>query len=220
MRTAARKRAREEISAAIELLEKLIALQPSMERESLTGSAYKRLALIERAAGSAQRENAAIARMLGHYEAAERLGIERQCSNLFYPALNRMAAQLVLGTKTRKGPGLDGAAVARVRTELETLARDAPDFWCIAAQSELSLYEAIAAGELAKRQKQLAEGFSDLHRRVDAPRLWTSVADSAAFVLPRYRAWAKQRKGEGRAADALLAVLGGFASRDKESDPK
>jgi tetratricopeptide (TPR) repeat protein len=39
------------IAEAMALLDKLIMLQPTMERESLYGSAYKRLALIEAAAG-------------------------------------------------------------------------------------------------------------------------------------------------------------------------
>ena len=83
----------------MKLLDKLIALAPTVERESLYGSGYKRLALLEakaariadepdaKAAADAA-EKAAINQMWTHYNAAETLAKEHlprrrsRCSTL------------------------------------------------------------------------------------------------------------------------------------------
>ena len=65
--------ARREIAQAMGLLDNLLSVGATVERESLYGSAYKRLALIEAAAGRDAAELGAIAKMKDHYEAAERI---------------------------------------------------------------------------------------------------------------------------------------------------
>src|SRR6185436_410095 len=76
--------ARSKIRDAIAMLDKLGELQPTMERESLRGSAFKRMALIAAAAGRAAEERAAIAAMMRHYQRAAVIGRETQSPNLFY----------------------------------------------------------------------------------------------------------------------------------------
>ena len=44
--------ARKDIKDAMKLLDTLLALAPTVERESIYGSGYKRLAMLEAAAGS------------------------------------------------------------------------------------------------------------------------------------------------------------------------
>ena len=66
--------ARAEIKNGIALLEKLDELHPTMERESLRGSAYKRLALIAAAAGQAAEERRAIEATRRHYARAVAIG--------------------------------------------------------------------------------------------------------------------------------------------------
>lgn len=63
--------ARSSIKDAMTLLEKLLALQSTIERESIYGSACKRLALIEAAARRPAEERRAIEAMKLHYRRAE-----------------------------------------------------------------------------------------------------------------------------------------------------
>lgn len=72
---AALDKARTEIGEATALLDKLVALEPTLERQSLYGSAMRRLALIEEVAGRPPEEQAAIESMKEHYEHAEASGV-------------------------------------------------------------------------------------------------------------------------------------------------
>ena len=201
--------ARKPIAEAIKLLDKLVALQPSMERENLCGSAYKRLAMVEAAAGQAQAEARAIKQMKQHYERAERLGIEGQLPGVFYPALNRIAAELVLNAGQAGWSGLDSGAVAAVRHSLATQSRDAPDFWSVVGLTELRLYEALARSELAAELAAIEAEYAELHTRVSSVGMWGSVYDQLRFVLPKYADRAPV--AEKRAAESLLKVVEGFA---------
>jgi len=201
--------ARARINVAIDLFEKLVALHPTMERESLYGSAYKRLAMIEAAAGQTERDVRAVREMKKHYQRAEMLGRETQPLEFSYPALNHMAAELVLNVGRRGWAGLDPDAVAAARASLETKARDDPDFFSILGQTELRLYEALARGELATSRTTLEQEYEELHSRVSSARMWATVYDTARFVLPRYASRASA--SEKHAAEALLKRLKGLA---------
>ena len=179
--------ARAEIEAAVELLKRLVAVQPSIERESLLGSAWKRLALIEALAKRPREELAAITKMQASYARAEARARESHHPELFYPALNRMAAELVL-TAGKPEAAFNPAVVAEVRKSLAAKARDDPDFWSVAGVIELRMYVAIAARNLARELSKLEGEFEDLFARVAAPSMWTSVADQASFVLLKYGA--------------------------------
>ena len=196
---------RASIVDAISLLHQLLALHPTMERESLCGSAYKRLAMIEGAAGKSAAEARAIAAMKEHYARAEALGRETHPSDFFYPALNRMAAEVVLNAGRGRKTALDAAQVTAVRRCLQTKVRDDPDFWGVVGLTELRLYEALAGGSLAAERASIEGEYQDLYERVKAAANWASVYDTACFVLPKYGKHASA--GERKAADALLAFL-------------
>jgi hypothetical protein len=201
--------ARAQINVAIDLLGKLVSLHATMERESLYGSAYKRLAMIEAVAGQTEDDVRAVREMKKHYQQAEMLGRRSQPLEFFYPALNHIAADMVLNFGRRGWHGLDPDAVAAVRTSLETKARDDPDFWSILGQTELRLYQALASGELAKSRAALEQEYEELHARVSSARTWATVYDTARFVLPRYASRASAT--EKHAAEALLKRLRGLA---------
>ncbi len=196
--------ARSLVLAAIPNLQQLAAAQPTMERESLCASAFKRLAMIEAEAGDDEAEARAIAKMAKHYAAAERLGREARLPGVFYPAINVIAGKLVLdaGSERRR---VHNGTIAAVRDELAATVREHPDFWSIAALAELDMYEALARGNLADARPAIEASFADLHKRVDARWRWSSVYDQARFVLRKYveRASAAERK----AAAQLLRAL-------------
>jgi tetratricopeptide (TPR) repeat protein len=201
--------ARAQINAAIDLLGKLVSLHPTMERESLYGSAYKRLAMIEAVAGQTEDDVRAVREMKKHYQRAEVLGRENQPLEYFYPALNHMAADLVLNVGRRGWHGVDSDAVVAIQTNLEKRARDDPDFWSILGQTELRLYQVLASGELAGSRAGLEREYEELHTRVSSARMWASVYNTARFVLPRYAARASAT--EKHAAEALLTRLQNLA---------
>jgi hypothetical protein len=217
-RDAAIAEGRKGIDSALALLQPLVALQPTIERLSLCGSAFKRLAMIEALAGRPAEERAAIVSMTERYRQAEQLAANSGHPELHYPAVNRMAGEIVLAAGDPGWAGIDPASIAAVRAGLQARVSASPDFWCVAGLSELEMLEAIgarspqgtAARKLAAARPATEEAFADLHRRVAAPGWWASVADQAHFVLTRYAQAADA--GEGAAATSLLAVLQRYAA--------
>jgi tetratricopeptide (TPR) repeat protein len=200
--------ARAEVQDAAERLAVLAALQPSVERGSLVGSAHKRLGLIHRQAGQSAAARAAFASAAEAYRGAEALAAARQDPQLFYPALNRMALEVVLGTGTG-GFAFDAADVAAVTRSVHARIAHEPDFWAHAALIELDLLRALAGGRLAAEQAGLQARFAALADRVKSVRMWGSVAEHADLVLGAH---AEHTRGaEATAAKALLAVLEGYA---------
>ena len=196
----------QEIDAAIDLLNKLVAIQPSGERSSLLASAYKRRAMARGAAG--ERADDDIAKMKACYVDAEKAATDAGLTSAFYPMLNLVAADLIL----RKGGGkpLVAGRVKEVRQVLERAMSDDPEFWAAAGEIELTIYEALASAEgLRGRLAQIEGRYRDLNARVKATSMWRSVYDQASFVLPR--CVTSGAAAERRAADELLKLLKSFA---------
>lgn len=227
------KAARRQVQEAIELLDRLVKLNPNLERASLCGSAYKRLALIEEAAGNRRAAAQATTRMRDLYALAERLGREQGLSDVSYPALNRIAASLN-AKRAASRPVLSSEEISAVRKQLEDKSRADPDFWSIEGQSELTMYEAIDQRGLADKRPSIQRTLADLYVRAPDASRWASVRDQARFVLPRYAAMMEEggggrQQGRGRkstrtakgagqgareaaAARSLLAVIEGYAA--------
>ncbi|MBR0897095.1 CHAT domain-containing protein [Bradyrhizobium tropiciagri] len=192
--------ARAAIKDAMALLDTLLALAPTYERESIYGSGFKRLAMLESLAADQPAEMQAINRMWQHYSAAETIARNTKTLPFFYPAMNRIAAQLVLAKPLKIND------IAEVRQSMSSVA---PDFWSTVGQTELDLFESIGAGSLAQDVARFINDFQKHYARVDNARMWGSVLDNAAFVLARYAGSAAQ--SEKSAADRLLAELRSLA---------
>ncbi len=203
--------ARAQIREGIVQLFQLASIQPTMERESLVGAAYKRLALVEAMAGprraDAQRE--ALRAMRAHYAAAEQLGEAQGRRDVYYPAMNRMAAELMVEGAREDWPGFAEDDLDAVHASLDARVREDPDFWSVAGQTELLVYEALARRALAGVLPKILQDYEDLHARVPAPWMWASLRDQATFVLTRYAARAGLEEAE--AARQLFKQLKGFA---------
>jgi CHAT domain-containing protein len=174
----ARAHARREIPAATRQLETLTALQPTLERQNLCGSAWKRLAMLERetnprvAQDASRRADAAYAR-------AEALAQAQHAPNLFYPVLNRLACVLAQPA----GQALDVAMVARARLSAQRQVSEAPDFWGVVGLIEIDAFEAASQGRLHAAIGSLLARLEDLRVRVPAPKSWRSVHDNAEYAL-------------------------------------
>ena len=197
--------ARKMILEGIKHLVKLAALQPTAERESLLGSAYKRLVMLEARAGKATASLAALKSMAMHYSAGEALALKEGAYNLFYPAKNCISAELRLAFLNRRTPLLAEDRVRAVRESLAKAAAERPDFWCVVGQTELGLLEALAQGSLAGSWPGLMNAFRELKVRVSAVSSWDSVYTEARFTLEPYQVVASA--AERRAAVEMLKGL-------------
>lgn len=203
------KAARQSVKDALALLDKLVAMQSTIERESIYGSACKRLALIEAAGSRPAEERQAIEAMKLHYQRAAVIARESKAADLFYPALSYLAADLVLNAGRPGWKGLEASMVEATRASLDAKNMADPDFWSVVGQTELQLYRALAGGKFTGARESLEKEYQDLYRRVNAPWMWSSVYDTTHFVLQKYstRASAKEKK----VAATLLASLATFA---------
>jgi hypothetical protein len=190
-----------------------MALEPTMERASLIGAAYKRGALVDGAAGRWARVQRDLRQMRAAYQKAEDIGEKSGATNVYYPAANRLTAEVALHAGTRGWRSLDRETANTLRKSLQTKSATDPDFWSVVGETELDQYEALAARKLAPVRKQLSRAYDDLHKRVTATRMWSSVYDTACLVLPNYANRATGR--ERTAAHELLAQLRGFAHPDE-----
>jgi CHAT domain-containing protein len=204
--------ARAEAQEAVRMLSALATLQPTLERHSLHGSAWKRLALVERRADRSREHDAALRQAATAYAQAMALARKQADPLLFYPALNALAVELVLRLGDSAWKGLDAQAVAEVRRSLQGKAQDSPDFWCYAGLLDLEVYEAIAARRLASPMGSLLTRYAELNSRVSALSMWGSMSDTADLVLGAYAA--RNRGAEADAARQLLALLNDYADGD------
>jgi hypothetical protein len=144
-----------------------------------------------------------------HYQRAAEIARQSSPSDIFYPALNYLSAELSLNAGRRGWKGLDSSIIESTRASLNAKNLADPDFWSVVGQTELHLYTALAGGKLAGARESLARGYQDLYRRVSAPWMWSSVYDTAQFVLQKYSTRTSEK--ERRAAEDLLASLLTFA---------
>jgi len=206
--------ARQEIMQALHELQALTTLQPTLERHALAGSAWKRLALIERRAGDAPAELAALRQSADRYQASEALALQARDSDYFYPALNRMGLEWLVNQGQRGWVGFDAERVDQLRRSLQARVQAAPDFFSVVAVTELDMLLALSQRRLAANAPALAAAYADVHARVQAPWLWASVADQARFVLEPMLATAEP--SERDAAAQLLQRLRGYAGLDPD----
>jgi hypothetical protein len=201
--------ARSALRSAVELHRRLNEIQPTMKREALVGSALKRLAVLETIAGQHGAARDAVTAMAAHYAEAERLGRESEEDDVFYPTLNRMAAEIVLAFGGAKPKKLAAKAVDAVRRELDARAKQDPDFWTYSDDAIIALLEALAAGNLAASRSAIEAQLEALYTKVSAADLWTSVREQTEFVLLPYATLASGEERES--ARGLLALLDRFA---------
>jgi hypothetical protein len=216
--TRASARARDAALQALAGMEALVERSPTLERLSLLGSACKRLALIDRAAGDAAGERQHLGASLAAYRrAAERSATEGD-GEYFYPGLNCLALHIVLGLGERKARGSAPAdEVAqwweRSTASLQARSQRSPDFWSQVGLVEIELYRAIDARRLAPSKVALQAAWAELHARLDHPGWWGSVADQGDLVLSAYRQGAPAA-AERAAALALWQQLLGYSGLD------
>ena len=86
---------------------------------------------------------------------------------------------------------------------------DDPDFWSVAALTELRVYQSLERRGLADQVGSIIKEFEELHFRVRAVLNWQSIDDTARFVLLKYAK--KAPATEKAAVTLLLKTLAGWA---------
>lgn len=203
--------ARKGIEAGIAQLERLTAVQSTIERESLLGSAYKRLTMVEWNAQRRDAAQAALAASVKHYGLAEAMARRSGADNLHYPAKNCIGAELRSAFLGGRAPHLDEDRMKAVSDSLNHAAADKPDFWSVVGQTELQILAALGRSQLAGAEPALSASLRELKKRVPAVGMWDSVRNEARFTLEPYLTIATP--AEKRAAQSLLDVLQETAAR-------
>lgn len=212
--------ARSQVQNSIALLQSLLDVRRTVDRLSICAAAYKRVALVERIAGDEAAESAAIGKMLALYREAEQLGDAQGDAATFYPLINRLAAELMLGMGAPSADGFDAASVERLRHMLEQCVHGEPDFWNISAMTELRIYESLAAKQLEASFAAIRADFVDLHTRVPSRSNWSSVLDQYDFVLYPYANQPAIADGEKAAVAQLLDMLRQWVHEDQPPSPQ
>jgi hypothetical protein len=185
-----------------------------MERQSLVGSAHKRQALIDAAAGRRRQVERDLRQMKAAYERARVIGRDSGATDLYYPASNCLVADVALNAGRRGWRGFDAEIRDDVRESLNAKKGHDANFWTVVGAIELRQYEALAAKKLTSERAPLERAYQDLRKRVTGTRVWGSVYDTAFLV---FRSYAERSSGgEKDAANALLELLRKFAHPDAE----
>ena len=201
------------VEGSLKLLNEIILVKPTMERENLVGSVFKRSALINVVAGRTEQARSDLRKMKKAYLQALKVGKEEGSDRLFYPALNCLAADLALAAG--KEMTLDTDLLKIVTEYLSKKQGDNADFWSVAAQIELDEYKRLAAGQLGQHLRKLEREFGKLYERAKPRRMWASVYDNAWLVLGSYAKGSDKK--EAAAAETLLTILRTFAHPDETS---
>ena len=201
---------RRDIQEGIAKLERLAAVKPTLECESLLGSAYKRLTMLEWRAGRKDKAKAALKEAVRHYGVAEAIAAMQGADNLYYPAKNGISAELRAAFLNKRLPDLADDRIKAAADSLSKAAAEKPDFWSVVGQTELMLLAALAKGQLASAVPALKTALHALKARVPAPQMWDSVYNEGLFTLEPYIAMASPV--EKHAAQSLLETLKALAA--------
>jgi hypothetical protein len=150
--------------------------------------------------------------MVGHYGRAEAIARKTGTENLFYPAMNCIAAELRLGVleAPRRLPKLDEDRIEIIRESFTRASNRQPNFWSLAGLIELDLFVALAKENLTDTLPGILGAYRQLKDCVSAPFLWDSVDAQARLVLEPYAKTADD--AEAKAAQELLLAIKGYAS--------
>ena len=181
--------ARRTMKTEMKRLDGLTELQDTVERTSMRGSAMKRLAMLEMAAGRGQAARQAIGEMAKYYERGVQIARDRKADNLFYPALNLIVAEVALKAGTPKWRGVPETLFDEAQASVVAKNESNPDFWSLIAMPELQLYQALMRNKLSRRAaERILASFKDVFQRSRSGSEMASVADTIHFALEPYLA--------------------------------
>ncbi len=230
----------EELREAIGWLGKLVGqLPPTLGRLSLLGNAWRRISVLQHAAGDAAAA-ASLEQARRHFELAAQCPPQEN-PHRYYPMRARLACEVRANllasagadASTGTAPGMPGAPVpasrhgrtaeqlapdlAALAREIEVAANADPKFWSIVAQSEYDILKGVLQGDLAAGAVDIVESMKDLYKRIRTRRYWVHVEDDARALLEPYLATLANETDPGQVEESaavrrLLELLKGYAA--------
>ena len=196
------------IEEGLMLLEKVLAVGRTYERESLLGSGWKRMTLaLSAIQGREADAKAALAKASRHYRGADDTARKSGDVKRFYAAKNHLNAEVRAALLGDKPPELADARIQDVRDALQLAIAKAPDFWSVVGETELDILVSLVRGRLDQDAPRLIATLCELKVRVPSPRMWDSVWNQARFVLEPCLSRKDQPEAVRQRVSELLATL-------------
>lgn len=169
----------QKLELSIDLLQNLLRLSPTMERNASLGSAYKRLAMVRHDLAEGD-WRASLQTSIKHYQHAQKISTvngQEWC----YPAANVCITRMVLDSgKTVLKPPFGERTPYRMA--LQEKNQTDPDFFSTIAQIEANIYDAIALDKLSEHCADFLHELGSLYLRARGTRFWGPVLDQLDFV--------------------------------------
>jgi tetratricopeptide (TPR) repeat protein len=169
------------------ILDSLIKIYPTQERYALKGKIYKGKAIL-------QKNVQAIQDMQKWYGKGYDLGKEGKRNDLYYPLVNRLAAEVVLsweppktrGAKTKKGKAKGSDSIAEGLLELDgyadRLRQKGQSFWDWSLKSDCLLLKTLNAQSITpKDRNDILTGYQEAKRREGSAKDIDSVVENIRF---------------------------------------
>jgi hypothetical protein len=209
-----------EITYAADLLGRIAEFRATARMESLAGSAWRRLAKIDRcmANGSAQIRPNSIDAAVDHFRKAVDLARAEHSPTFFMPALKYLSASTV--QQIWKEPNAADveqltltrdALIKELYVSLTQRMQHQCDFWSQAALNGIKICEAVNKRRLAVQSHEITAFYEKLHATANANKFWKQVHQQAEFVLYNYAYAPQTAEAERNAADALNEMLGSWS---------
>jgi hypothetical protein len=171
--------------------------------------------MLERKAEDPIAEREALEAMKDWYLKAEELGLNAKLNDVFYPALNRMAADCVLRVGEANWRGFKLVDLNSIRQALTQKVQEESDFRGICGLIELEIYEVLANCNLRLVDKiiEITTRFHDLNERIKDSGPWQSISDQMELVLQPYiNEKLFVDEAEADAAKSLLELINSYAA--------
>ena len=196
------------IEEGLALLEKVLAVGRTYERENLLGSGWKRMTLTLSALQGRQVEaRAALDKAALHYRGADDTARKSGDIKRFYAAKNWLDAEVRGALLGEQPPQLADARIQDVRDALQLAIAKDPDFWSVVGQTELDILVSLVRGRLDQDGPRFIATLCELKVRVPSTRMWDSVWNQARFVLEPCLSRKDQSEAVLQQVSALLATL-------------
>jgi tetratricopeptide (TPR) repeat protein len=205
------------------ILDSLIKIYPTQERYALKGKIYKGKAILQKSVQALQD-------MQKWYGKGYDLGKKAKRNDLYYPLVNRLAAEVVLsweppktgGVKTKRGKAKGSDSLTEGLLELEgyadVLRQKGQSFWDWSLKSDCLVLKALYAQNLTAEDREgILKGYQEAKRREGSAKDIDSVVENIRFLEAMLGA-KNLSKGLSPLAESLKALRESLEVQSKVKD--
>ena len=205
------------------ILDSLIKIYPTQERYALKGKIYKGKAILQKSVQALQD-------MQKWYGKGYDLGKEAKRNDIYYPLVNRLAAEVVLsweppktrGAKTKRGKAKGSDSIAEGLLELEgyadVLRQKGQSFWDWSLKSDCLLLKGLYAQNFTTEDREaILKGYQEAKRREGSAKDIDSVVENIRF-LEAMLGTKNISKGRSSLAESLKELRESLEVQGKKKD--